>query len=240
MAKIVINKLEDIKKIKPSTTVKTYTVGKGNSLYVKCRSIKDGGKLSYVGRYRHPLNKSQKETHIKGGDIKIEKNKVKSLSISEIKKRWFSKRDQLIEILSNPKKIIEGKTLEDASIEYLKVKASEIKLSTVQEYTRQFNSTIFKYLDKKMPLRELEWDHNGYLIDEALRKIREEQANPQSGELQRRCKCLLNGAFEKAIDLKWIRRGQNPVVMKRGHFAAHNPKPYPHLDWHEVPSLQKN
>ena len=57
---------------------------------------------------------------------------------NSLKKRWFSKRDQLIEILSNPKKIIEGKTLEDASIEYLKVKASEIKLSKVQEYTRQF------------------------------------------------------------------------------------------------------
>jgi len=61
MALIVINTFEDIKKIKPSTTVKTYSVGKGNSLYVKCRSIKDGGKLSYVRRYRHPLNKSKKE-----------------------------------------------------------------------------------------------------------------------------------------------------------------------------------
>ena len=237
MGKTIINKLTDIKKIKPLTTVKTYTVGKGNSLYVKCRSIKDGGKLSFVGRYRHPLTKAQKEATIEGGDIKIENKKVKSLTINEVRRRWFSQREKLIEELSNPKKIIEGKTLEDASIEYLKVKRTEIRLSTVEEYSRQFNSTIFKYLDRKTPIRELEWDRNGYLIDEALKKIREEQDNPQSGELQRRCKCLLNGAFEKAIDLKWIARGQNPVVMKKGHFPAHIPSHYPHLKWNEVPSF---
>ena len=211
---VKIKKIEDIRKIKPETTVKTYTVGEGNSLYIKCRSKKDGGKMSFVGRLRHPLTKKQLEVNIEGGEITLlERNKIKSLTISKAKERWFALREKKIKELSNPKKIIENKTLEDAAKEYLKVKASEIKLSTVQEYTRQFNSTIFKYLDKKMPLRELEWDNNGYLIDEALRKIREEQANPQSGELQRRCKCLLNGAFEKAIDLKWIRRGQNPVVM---------------------------
>ena len=127
--------------------------------------------------------------------------------------------------------------MEDASKEFLKVKSSEILLSTVQEYTRQFNNTIFKYLDKKTPLRELEWDNNGHLVDQALIKIREDQKNPQSGELQRRCKCLLNGAFEKAIDLKWIARGQNPVVMKKGHFPAHIPSHYPHLKWNEVPSF---
>ena len=237
MEKIIINKLTDIKKIKPLTTVKTYTVGKGNSLYVKCRSIKDGGKLSYVGRYRHPLTKKQLEVTIEGGDIRVDKNQVKGLPIKEVKESWFNWREKKIKELSNPKRIIEDKTLEDAVNEYLKVKRSEILFSTVQEYTRQFNHTIFKYLDKKTPISELEWDNNGYLVDEALIKIREDQKNPQSGELQRRCKCLLNGAFEKAIDLKWIRRGQNPVVMEKGHFPAHIPSHYPLLEWNEVPSF---
>ena len=237
MEKIIINTLADIKKIKPTTSVKTYTVGKGNSLYVKCRSIKDGGKMSFVGRLRHPITKKQLEETIEGGDIRIENKKVIALSIKNIKEKWFVYREKKIEDLSNPKKIIEGKTLEDASKEFLKVKSSEILLSTVQEYTRQFNNTIFKYLDKKTPLRELEWDNNGHLVDQALIKIREDQKNPQSGELQRRCKCLLNGAFEKAIDLKWIARGQNPVVMKKGHFPSHTPRHYPHLEWNEVPSF---
>ena len=237
MEKIIINTLADIKKIKPTTSVKTYTVGKGNSLYVKCRSIKDGGKMSFVGRLRHPITKKQLEETIEGGDIRIENKKVIALSIKNIKEKWFVYREKKIEELSNPKKIIEGKTLEDASKEFLKVKSSEILLSTVQEYTRQFNNTIFKYLDKKTPLRELEWDNNGHLVDQALIKIREDQKNPQSGELQRRCKCLLNGAFEKAIDLKWIARGQNPVVMKKGHFPSHTPRHYPHLEWNEVPSF---
>ena len=237
MEKIIIKKLADIKKIKPQTTVKTYTVGEGNSLYVKCRSKKDGGGMSFVGRLRHPLTKRQLEQTIDGGDIRLEKNKIKSLTIADAKNRWFSLREKMREELSNPKKIIEDKTLEDAANEYLKVKSSEILLSTVQEYTRQFNNTIFKYLNKKTPLRELEWDNNGHLVDEALIKIREDQRNPQSGELQRRCKCLLNGAFEKAIDLKWIRRGQNPVVMKRGHFPSHTPTHYPHLEWNEVPGF---
>ena len=237
MEKIIINTLADIKKIKPTTSVKTYTVGKGNSLYVKCRSIKDGGKMSFVGRLRHPITKKQLEETIEGGDIRIENKKVIALSIKNIKEKWFVYREKKIEELSNPKKIIEGKTLEDASKEFLKVKSSEILLNTVQEYTRQFNNTIFKYLDKKTPLRELEWDNNGHLVDQALIKIREDQKNPQSGELQRRCKCLLNGAFEKAIDLKWIARGQNPVVMKKGHFPSHTPRHYPHLEWNEVPSF---
>ena len=237
MEKIIINTLADIKKIKPTTSVKTYTVGKGNSLYVKCRSIKDGGKMSFVGRLRHPITKKQLEETIEGGDIRIENKKVIALSIKNIKEKWFVYREKKIEELSNPKKIIEGKTLEDASKEFLKVKSSEILLSTVQEYTRQFNNTIFKYLEKETPLRELEWDNNGHLVDQALIKIREDQKNPQSGELQRRCKCLLNGAFEKAIDLKWIARGQNPVVMKKGHFPSHTPRHYPHLEWNEVPSF---
>lgn len=238
MEKIIINKLTDIKKIKPLTTVKTYTVGKGNSLYIKCRSIKDGGNLSFVGRYRHPLTKKQLEVTIEGGDIQVEQNKVKSdLTIKGAKEKWFSIRETKIYELSNPRRIIEGKTLEDAANEYLKVKSSEIRLSTVQEYKRQFNTTIYKYLDRKTPIRELEWDNNGHLVDEALKKIREDQKNPQSGELQRRCKCLLNGAFEKAIDLKWIARGQNPVVMKKGHFPSHTPRHYPHLEWNEVPSF---
>ncbi len=237
MDKIIINKLLDIKKIRPATSVKMYTVGKGNSLYVKCRSIKDGGKLSYVGRYRHPLTQKQLEVTIKGGDIRVEKTQVKGFSIKEAKEIWFNWREKKINELSNPRKIVEGKTLEDAAKEYLLVKSSEILPSTIKEYTRQFNHTIFKYLDKKTPIRELEWDNNGFLVDEALKKIREEQKNPQSGELQRRCKCLLNGAFEKAIDLKWISRGQNPVVMKKGHFPAHIPSHYPLLEWNEVPSF---
>ena len=224
--------------IKP--TEKTFKRGLGNGLtLVVDRQYKGkggnllGGRKYFQGRI--------KGTEVwlgtfgnKGGELSLKDARAKYFEIKDFcQKNEVSyadyKRDKNKEILSKW-------DLKDAINNFLKEKKELIKKTTYKEYDRKLKQ-VLTHIDGSTPLKELEWDIGGELIEDVISKI-ENGGKGRNYDLARRCRNLLKQVFNRAISKKKMRRGQNPALEESDTTVyKHRVSHHPHLEWKEVPEF---
>ena len=221
-------------------TNKTFKRGLGNGLtLVVNRQYKGksgkllGGKKYFQGR-------------VKGTEVWIGTfgNKGGELSLKNAREKYFEIKDfcqkngvsyaEYKRIKHRTK--VETWTLQDAINNFLKDKKELIKATSFIEYDRKLKQ-VLTLIDGSTPLKELEWDEGGELIEDVISKI-ENGGKGNNYDLARRCRNLLKQVFNKAISKKKMRRGQNPALLDSDLAVyQHRISHHPHLEWKEVPEF---
>ena len=224
--------------IKP--TEKTFKRGLGNGLtlvvdrqYKGKRGNLLGGRKYFQGRIKGT------EVWIgtfgnKGGELSLRNAREKFLEIKDFCQKNGVSYAEYKRIKHRTK--VETWTLQDAINNFLKDKKELIKTTSFIEYDRKLKQ-VLTLIDGSTPLKELEWDEGGELIEDVISKI-ENGGKGNNVDLARRCRNLLKQVFNKAISKKKMRRGQNPALLDSDLAVyQHRISHHPHLEWKEVPEF---
>ena len=219
----------------------TYNIscGTGNGLMMNVSKVSKGGTKCFVGRTRF---RGKQITCYLGS---FGKGYGKFNTVQQANAEWIKRLNWSFNQEKNPneygkKEVSEIKTLDDAISSFLKKKSSEVKQTTIREYSRKLHNQVLTKIDPSTPLKDLEWD--GKLGRQEIMRIVEAIKNGGKGnnvDLARRCQDRLKDVFNHAIAQGWMSRGQNPAIRPEGETNPHKPQHHKAISWEEVPNLLK-
>ena len=219
---------------------KTYKKGLGEGLFIVVDKVYQGksrGKLGGRKYFKGRVKGQEIWVGVfgnKSGQLTLKNARAK---FSEIKD-YCHKNECTIRDYKREKHRakVETWTLQDAINNFLKDKKELIKTTSFIEYDRKLKQ-VLTLIDGSTPLKELEWDEGGELIEDVISKI-ENGGKGNNVDLARRCRNLLKQVFNKAISKKKMRRGQNPALLDSDLAVyQHRISHHPHLEWKEVPEF---
>ena len=210
------------------------------------------GKGLYLIVEKHPLNSKRFEGRMKFPRTRDGKTKYVPIGIwdkdihdkEDAIKKWdliksWSKQNDLCPTLFE-KQIQRPHTQKslnevfDSFIEYQKKVVKEVTWKDRQNKLNQ----MLDYFGKETPLVSFELEKGGReIIIEMQRVIESRGSHDHAG----RCRSLLKGVFNYAIDRGWMRENQNPASRKpKTEGISHTKKSNPTISWDEVPELMKS
>ena len=219
---------------------KTYKKGLGEGLFIVVDKVYKGKKSRELGGRKYFKGR------VKGQEIWVGVfgNKSGQLTLKNAREKFSEikdfchKNECTIKDYKRQKHRakVETWTLQDAINNFLKDKKEVIKATSFIEYDRKLKQ-VLNLIDGSTPLKELEWDEGGELIEDVISKI-ENDGKGNNYDLARRCRNLLKQVFNKAISKKKMRRGQNPALLDSDLAVyQHRISHHPHLEWKEVPEF---
>ena len=207
----------------------------GNGLYLIVEKHPLNSK-TFEGRMKFPRTRQGKTKYVPIGiwekDIQDKEDAIKKWDLI---KSW-SKQNDLCPTLfekqtQKPHTQKSLKEVFDAFTEYQKKTVKEVTWKDRRNKLDQ----MLEYFGKETPLVNFELDNGGReLVIEMQGVIESRGSHDHAG----RCRSLLKGVFNFAIDRGWMRENQNPASRKpKTEGIGHTPKSNPTISWNEVPEL---
>ena len=235
--KIIINSFKDAMGIDPLERTRYYSIGVGNSCFLRVQSINKKGAKAIVGKMRHPVTSKQIEYTI--GSLGQNPKDPNIFTPQQGVEKWIEVRGRAKRENCDPNdfrksafaKLKTAKTLRDAVNQFLKIQKTKVKETTLVEYSNKLNQ-VAKIIGEDKFLYELGVDNDGdQVVNGALEFIR----GNGKYDLEMRCRSLINRVFKLAETYRWIKKGQNPVITDRDALPSKPaPKHHPKLNWEDA------
>ena len=206
----------------------------GDSLFIRVEPLKDGLSMSFVGKMRHPVTKTQKEVTI---------GRTKDIKLSDAKTTWLNIKKTAIEQKCDPNKINisnRKQTLKFVTEYWLEKCRPKWDADYYKDVKNKCFNTMLPLLDADRSIRDYQLGTGGdELIEDAFDAIYDEDGKARY-QTERKCRGYLRRIFEVGISKKWVDLGCNPVGKRNKDLdEAYEATHYPGYTWAEVPDFLK-
>ena len=190
--------------------------------------------MSFVGKMRHPVTKTQKEVTI---------GRTKDIKLSDAKTTWLNIKKTAIEQKCDPNKInISNRkhTLKFVTEYWLEKCRPKWDADYYKDVKNKCFNTMIPLLDPDRSIRDYQLGTGGdELIEDAFDAIYDEDGKARY-QTERKCRGYLRRIFEVGISKKWVDLGCNPVGKRNKDLdEAYEATHYPRYTWAEVPDFLK-
>ena len=210
----------------------------GKGLYLIVEKYPSKSKR-FEGRMRFPRTRKGNMKYVPIGiwekDIQDREDAIKKWDLI---KSWSKQNDLCPTLFEKQIQRPESKkTLQEVFSTFTEYQKKVVKEVTWKDRRNKLNQML-EYFGKETPLVNFELENGGReIIIEMQRVIESRGSHDHAG----RCRSLLKGVFNFAIDRGWMRENQNPASRKpKTEGISHIKKSNPTISWDEVPELMKS